>query len=267
MRDFFFISIYMKRFIQDLTVCSYRLIGVDYFILGVTGIEPLPEMLPGQFAEIKVDNNPNVFLRRPISIHDVDYDTNTLFLLIRIVGEGTLTLSDLKVGDKINLVYPLGNTFNTEGVKNVLLAGGGCGIAPMLFLARHLKKQKIQVTTLIGGRTALDILEANEFRKYGKVCISTDDGSEGEKGFMTKNSVMNTINSFDRIYTCGPLPMMKVFAGIAKEKGIDCEVSLENTMACGIGACLCCVTETTKGNKCVCTEGPVFNINQLKWQI
>jgi dihydroorotate dehydrogenase electron transfer subunit len=257
----------MKKFVHNLTICSYKLIGKDYFVLGVTDKELLPEMFPGQFAEIKVDNNPNVFLRRPISIHDVDYDTNILYLLIRIVGEGTRTMASLKVGDNINLVYPLGNTFNTKGVKNVLLAGGGCGIAPMLFLARHLHKQKIEVTTLIGGRSAVDILEPDEFRKYGKVCISADDGSLGEKGFMTKNSVLDNLKSFDRIYSCGPLPMMKVFAAIAKENGIDCEVSLENTMACGIGACLCCVTETTAGNKCVCTEGPVFNINQLKWQI
>ena len=224
-------------------------------------------MLPGQFVEIKVDNNPEVFLRRPISVHDVDYDNNILYLLIRIVGEGTKTLAALKTGDTINLVYPLGNTFNTGGVQQVLLAGGGCGIAPMLFLARHLKQKNIKTTILIGGRTADDILEADEFSKYGTVSISTDDGSLGEKGFMTTNSVMNDITSFDRVYSCGPLPMMKVFAGIAKAHGVDCEVSLENTMACGIGACLCCVTETIHGNKCVCTEGPVFNINQLAWQI
>ncbi|MEI6854058.1 MAG: FAD-binding oxidoreductase, partial [Bacteroidota bacterium] len=203
----------MKKFIHDLTVSSNRKISSDYFVLGVTDEAPLPQMLPGQFAEIKVDNNPNVFLRRPISIHDVDYDKNILYLLIRIIGEGTQTMSQLKVGEKVNLVYPLGNTFTVDGVKNVLLAGGGCGIAPMLFLARHLSRQNITVTTLIGGRSADDILEADEFRKYGKVCISTDDGSEGEKGFMTKNSVMEEVTSFDRLYSCGPLPMMKVFAG------------------------------------------------------
>lgn len=257
----------MKKTIQDLTVSSNKLIGKDYFILGVTDKDPLPEMFPGQFAEIKVDNNPSVFLRRPLSIHDVDYDKNILYLLIRIVGEGTRSLSALKTGDRINLVYPLGNTFNIQGVKNVLLAGGGCGIAPMLFLARHLFDHKIQVTTLIGGRSDADILETDEFSKYGKVCISTDDGSMGEKGFLTTNTIMNDITSFDRVYSCGPLPMMKIIAEIARANNVDCEVSLENTMACGIGACLCCVTETVNGNKCVCTEGPVFNIKHLTWQI
>jgi len=257
----------MKKNIQDLSICSFKKISSDFFILGATDSNPLPEMLPGQFAEIKVENNPDVFLRRPISIHDVDYEKNILYLLIRIVGKGTRTLSALKTGDKINLVYPLGNTFTISGIKNALLAGGGCGIAPMLYLARHLHKNNIATTILLGGRTASDVLEVEQFRKYGEVHVSTDDGSLGEKGFITKNSVLDTIGKFDRMFSCGPLPMMKVIAAIARANQVDCEVSLENTMACGIGACLCCVTETTGGNKCVCTEGPVFNINQLKWQI
>ena len=98
--------------------------------------------------------------------------------------------------------------------------------------------------------------------------VTTDDGSLGEKGFVTKHSILDDPEiKFDKIYTCGPEIMMKAVAKMARSKGIDCEVSLENTMACGIGACLCCVTETIDGNKCVCTEGPVFNINDLKWQI
>jgi len=257
----------MKKIIDDLTVCSNRKLNNDYFILGLTSEKPLPAMLPGQFAEVKVENNPAVFLRRPISVHDVDYAKNILYLLVKIVGEGTRTLSFLETGNTVNLVYPLGNTFTTEGVKNVLLVGGGCGIAPMLYLARHLHNLKIKTTILLGGRTESDILEAEAFRQYGEVYISTDDGSLGEKGFLTNNSVMARISNFDRLYCCGPLPMMKVLAAIAKQHQTDCEVSLENTMACGIGACLCCVTQTTAGNKCVCTEGPVFNVKQLQWQI
>ena len=257
----------MKKYINDLTVCSNRQLSDDYFILGLTSSDVLPEMLPGQFAEIKVDNNPNVFLRRPISIHDVDYAKNVLYVLVKIVGQGTQSLSTLKVNETVNLVYPLGNTFNIDGVTNVILAGGGCGIAPMLYLARHLHQKQIETTILLGGRSTIDILEAEEFKKYGDVFVSTDDGSMGEKGFITNNSIMKQLSSFQRLYCCGPLPMMKVFAAIAKQQQVDCEVSLENTMACGIGACLCCVTETDKGNKCVCTEGPVFNINQLTWQI
>ncbi len=250
-----------------MIIVSYRRLNDEYFMLGLTDFEPLPEMFPGQFVEIKVENNPRVFLRRPISVHDVDRENNILYLLVKIVGEGTRSLSHLKVGGKLNLVFPLGNSFNMDHVGNVLLIGGGCGIAPMLYLARCLDEKKIQVTVLLGGRTSSDILEAKEFEKYGKVYISTDDGSLGEKGFITKNSAWDQLKEYDRLYCCGPLPMLKAIASLAKENNVGCEVSLENTMACGIGACLCCVTETVHGNKCVCTEGPVFNTNQLKWQI
>ncbi len=257
----------MKKYIHDLTIVSIRKLNSQYFILGLSDTLPLPEMLPGQFVEIKVENNCNVFLRRPISVHDVDREKNILYLLIKIVGNGTHSLSLLKQGEKLNLVYPLGNSFNTDNIGNALLAGGGCGIAPMLYLAKLLKQKNINVSILLGGRTSSDILEIEEFNKYGNVFISTDDGSLGEKGFITKNTVLSHINDYDRLYCCGPLPMLKVIAAVAKENKIDCEVSLENTMACGIGACLCCVTETIAGNKCVCTEGPVFNVNQLSWQI
>jgi dihydroorotate dehydrogenase electron transfer subunit len=256
-----------KKVIDDLLVIENKVLNVDYFILTLQSRTPLPEMFPGQFAEVKVENNAQVFLRRPISIHDVDNEKNQVALLVRIVGEGTQTLSKLKKDDVLNMVYPLGNTFNTNDIQTALLIGGGCGIAPMLFLARKLKSLNVRTSILIGGRTSADILEADKFSAFGRVCISTDDGSLGEKGFLTNHSVMKQLSDFDRIFTCGPEPMMKVVAGLAKTANIDCEVSLENMMACGIGACLCCVTETKSGNKCVCTDGPVFNINSLSWQI
>ncbi|MCK9611869.1 MAG: dihydroorotate dehydrogenase electron transfer subunit [Bacteroidales bacterium] len=255
----------MKKYINDLTVCANKKLNPQYFILSLTSKYPLPEMLPGQFVEVKINNNHDVFLRRPISIHQVDYEKNILYLLIKVVGKGTQTLSKLKAGDTLNIIYPLGNTFTYEGVKKALLAGGGCGIAPMLYLAAFLHKNNIETDILLGGRTSEDILEEEEFEKYGKVFVATDDGSLGEKGFLTKHSVFENLSSYDRLYCCGPTPMMKVMAGIATEKNIDCEVSLENLMACGIGACLCCVTATTEGHKCVCTEGPVFNTKQLIW--
>jgi len=118
---------------------------------------------------------------------------------------------------------------------------------------------------LIGARNKNDFSELEEYKKLGNVYLITEDGSEGEKGIVTKHSVFSQINQFKRIYCCGPELMMKAIANIAQQNNVACEVSLENTMACGIGACLCCVTDTKEGNKCVCTEGPVFNINQLKW--
>lgn len=118
---------------------------------------------------------------------------------------------------------------------------------------------------LIGTRTVKDIILKEEYEKYAAVYYTTEDGSYGEKGYPTQHTILT--EQFDHIFCCGPEPMMKAVARYAYSKHIDCEVSLENTMACGIGACLCCVNDTKEGHKCVCTDGPVFNINDLKWQI
>jgi dihydroorotate dehydrogenase electron transfer subunit len=172
----------------------------------------------------------------------------------------------LQAGDTLNCVLPLGNGFTMPAAKDekVLLVGGGVGVAPMLYLGSALHAQGIQPTFLLGGRTAQDLLELDIFNRYGRVCVTTEDGSLGEKGFVTNHSVLN--EHFDRICTCGPTPMMKAVAHYAKEHDITCEVSLENLMACGLGACLCCVEKTTEGNLCVCKEGPVFNIHRLLWK-
>ncbi len=132
-------------------------------------------------------------------------------------------------------------------------------------LGRQLRAKGIETVFLIGGRTSNDIFLANEFAKSGRVEITTEDGSLGEKGLVTQHSVFQKEFDFDKVYTCGPDPMMKAVAKIAKENGVDCEASLENMMACGIGACLCCVTPTKNGNKVVCAEGPIFNTKELLW--
>ena len=119
---------------------------------------------------------------------------------------------------------------------------------------------------LLGARSKNDLLQLDEFARFGEVYTTTEDGSMGEKGYVTMHSILQQTR-FDMIYTCGPKPMMMAVAKYAKSKGTNCEVSLENMMACGIGACLCCVENTTEGHLCVCKEGPVFNINKLLWQI
>jgi dihydroorotate dehydrogenase electron transfer subunit len=256
----------MKKFIHDLVVKDNIELNDQYFLLILKGNSPLPEMLPGQFVEVRVDESPTTFLRRPISINYVDYTTNEIWLLIQIVGDGTRKLSTLKSGSLLNLIYPLGNTFTIPDDKNsnLLLIGGGVGTAPMLFLGSYLNDLGYKCTFLLGGRSKSNLLQLSDFEKYGNVLTTTEDGSFGEKGFVTQHSVLNN-RDFDAIYTCGPTPMMKAVADYALKNNIFCEVSLENTMACGFGTCLCCVTNTTEGNVCVCTEGPVFNITKLKW--
>lgn len=256
----------MKKYILEMQVNSNCRIHKNYCLLKLATGDVLPEMLPGQFVEVKVEHSPSTFLRRPISINFIDRKTNELWLLIQIVGDGTRQIAECKPGDQINVELPLGNGFSIPENKkdSLLLIGGGVGTAPMLYLGATLRMQGFDPCFLLGARSKEDILQLESFSQYGKVYITTEDGSLGEKGFVTNHSILQ--NPFDFIYTCGPKPMMMAVAKYAYERNINCEASLENKMACGIGACLCCVEKTTEGNLCVCSEGPVFNINRLRWQ-
>lgn len=257
----------MKKYILDFQIVENIKLHSNYSLLKLTPYSGnLPEMLPGQFVQVAIDDSKNTFLRRPISINNVDTTNNQLWLLIRRAGDGTAHLMDMSAGETINIILPLGNSFSipTETTSRILLIGGGVGVAPMLYLGKTLKSKGYNPEFLIGTRSASDILELNDFNAIGTVHISTEDGSAGEQGLVTKHSVLT--QQWDIIYCCGPAPMMKAVASVARSINANCEVSLENMMACGIGACLCCVENTVKGNVCVCTEGPVFNINQLTWQ-
>jgi len=255
----------MTKRIESLRIVENKRLSKDIFVLELTGTGRIPEMKPGQFVQAKVEGSPGTFLRRPLSIHDVNYSQNTFRLLVQIAGKGTETLSKLRTGDSINLVYPLGNSFSLplKG-ERILLTGGGCGIAPLLFLGKYLKSNGFIPDILLGFRSSERIIEYNEYSELGKVFLTTEDGSLGTKGFITDHPVLSA-NRYDVIYCCGPDLMMKAVSKYCKEKNIRCEVSLENLMGCGIGACLCCIVETVKGNVSACTDGPVFNINDLKW--
>ena len=255
----------MAKRVQDLFVTENRQIKRDICILELSSSEKLPEIKPGQFVQIRADGSPGTFLRRPFSLHDVDYENRTLKLLVQVVGNGTKALYELKKGDLLNIVYPLGNAFSLPSkMKQIVLIGGGSGIAPLYFLAKNLGLQGYKPDILLGFRNKERVIEYDEFRKFGNIHITTEDGSEGEKGYVTDHSTLK-MTKYDRVYCCGPDLMMKAVAKYANSKNIFCEVSLENLMGCGFGICLCCIVSTTRGNVCTCTEGPVFNINELKW--
>jgi dihydroorotate dehydrogenase electron transfer subunit len=253
----------MKQ-IHDFTVTSIEPLLFNDFELYVSLDRDLELIYPGQFVNILVPDTQKTFLRRPISICDVDYRSRKLRFYIRIVGNGTQTLSKLQKGDKLNILYPLGNSFTVEQVKRPLLIGGGCGIAPLFYLAKTFARDNIRPVVLTGGQTAEALSWINDFETFADLHRITNDGSMGERGLVTEHSILKEIKAFDRIYTCGPEAMMKAVARMAVIAGIPCEVSLENTMACGIGACLCCVTETVQGNQCVCMDGPIFDVHKLK---
>ena len=257
----------MKKYIIDFKVVENLPIHKLYSLLKLTPADgsQLPPSLPGQFVQVQCPDSPSTFLRRPISINHIDREANQLWLLVRKAGAGTEALCAAAEGSVLNMIYPLGSEFKAPENKDakILLVGGGVGIAPMVRFGLELKAKGYKPETLVGARSAADILERDLLSLIGPVHISTDDGSEGHHGLAPANPAM--AQPWDYIYCCGPKPMMVAVAKIARERGICCEVSLENMMACGVGACLCCVEKTVKGNVCVCTEGPVFNINSLTW--
>jgi 2-polyprenylphenol hydroxylase and related flavodoxin oxidoreductases len=255
----------MTKRIESLKVIENKPLKKDFFIIELESSIKLPEMMPGQFVQARIDGSPETFLRRPLSLHDVDYKRNRLKLLVQVVGKGTESLSKLKTGDFLNLIYPLGNSFNLpEKEAHTLLVGGGCGIAPLLYLGRYLKSHGIIPDILLGFKNRDRILEYDDYKAVGNVFLTTEDGSEGEKGFVSDHSVLGN-GRYDKVFCCGPEMMMKAIAAWCIKNNTDCEVSLENLMGCGIGACLCCVVDTVKGHQCTCTDGPVFNIKELKW--
>lgn len=258
----------MKKSCLDLTVSSIENLSPKHVLLKLTHSAPLPPMVPGQFVEVRVEKSPTTFLRRPISINNYVASSNELWLLVAQVGDGTRQLATLTPGDTVNCLLPLGNGFTmpTTADRKLLLVGGGVGVAPLLYFGIRLKEMGCQPSFLLGARSAADLLELDLFSQVGSVYVTTEDGSMGERGFVTNHPVLET-ETFDQISCCGPKPMMMAVARYAAKHGICCEVSLENMMACGLGACLCCVEKTIEGNLCVCKNGPVFNIKKLLWQV
>ena len=257
----------MKKKIIDLAVTANISLNDNYVLIKATSPTALPKCEPGQFAQLRVDGSSTTFLRRPISINWVDTSRNEVWFLIQKVGDGTNQLSNYRIGDKLNVVLPLGNTFSLPScsTKRPLLVGGGVGVAPMLCLGKKLKEHGFDPIFLLGARSKRDLLQLDDFEALGTVYTTTEDDSHGEKGYVTNHSLLNQLE-FSQIYSCGPKPMMEAVASYARRVNTACEVSLENTMACGFGACLCCVEKTTKGHICACTDGPVFNINDLLWE-
>jgi dihydroorotate dehydrogenase electron transfer subunit len=258
----------LKKHIIDLQVVSVEALGERFVLLKCTDPNaPLPPMMPGQFAQLRVDGSKETFLRRPISINFVDTKLNQIWFLVQLVGAGSRALGRLREGDTLNALLPLGNGFSmpVSAEKKHLLVGGGVGTAPLLYLGAQMNLMGMRPTFLLGARTKDMLLQMEDFQRVGDVYVTTEDGSAGEKGFVTQHSILFK-QHFDRISVCGPSPMMKAVARFARANSVPCEVSLENMMACGLGACLCCVEKTVKGNVCVCTEGPVFDINELTWE-
>jgi len=249
-------------------IVSQKKIKPRYFKLCLHAPALAHKARPGQFVMLKSAEGFTPLLRRPLSIHNVS--RAQIELLYEVVGQGTELLSRKKAGQFLELIGPLGAGFKVLPQKSrriPILVCGGMGVAPLLFLAKNLKRRKGLV--LIGCRTAEQILCEKEFKNEGfNVTIATDDGSRGFKGRVTAllEKQLSTIDHrLSTIYACGPKPMFKELARICKERAVPAQVSLEAHMACGIGACLGCAVETKHGYQRVCKEGPVFDIEEVVW--
>ena len=257
----------MKKTVTYLLLLENKQLNKDNFLLKLQSPVPVSEISPGQFVNIEIKAASEIFLRRPFSVLDVDYQNQTISLLVKVLGRGSKKLTEAEAGLKISTILPLGKSFTLPSKEDhILLIGGGSGVAPMLFLAKTCGLSPDKVHILIGAKSVSDHIDIEEYKDFGKFYFTTEDGTLGERGFVTNHPVFtNELNQFTKIYTCGPDQMMKAIGRIAHANNIFCEVSLENMMACGFGVCLCCVEDTKAGHKCVCTDGPVFNVNDLKW--
>ena len=215
----------------------------------------------GQFVNIAI---PSKYLRRPISVHRYFPHENELHLLYNIAGEGTKILSEIKTGEKLDLLVGLGNGFSIpDNIQHPLLLGGGIGSAPLFQLACELVENGKKPQVVLGFNTAEESWGMeNELRDLGIASfLATLDGSKGTKGFVTNVIEEKNLN-FDYFYACGPMPMLRAVSSLPT----DGELSLECRMGCGFGACMCCSLTTNSGNKRICKDGPVFKKSELIWK-
>ena len=211
---------------------------------------------PGQFVNIALEGR---YLRRPISV--CDYDAATLTLIYKVVGEGTAQMARMEPGGQLDLLTGLGNGFATDNdARRPLLVGGGVGVPPLYNLAKVLLAAGKPVQIVLGFNTAAEVFYAGEFRALGcSVTVATADGSAGVKGFVTDALVGL---DFDYFYACGPLPMLRA---LSQATACDGQLSFEERMGCGFGACMGCSCKTLTGSKRICKEGPVLMKNEILW--
>jgi dihydroorotate dehydrogenase electron transfer subunit len=241
-----------------------KIVRGNYFHCAILAPAIARKAKPGQFVDIKVNDTLEPLLRRPFSIHRVD--AKLVEVIYEVVGKGTEILSKKKTGDTLDVIGPLGSGFTFK--KTTILVAGGMGVAPLIFLAEKLKE--IPSLVLIGAKNKHKIICIKEFRKLGcQVKISTDDGSVGFKGKVTEllKKILPTMDyRVSTIYACGPRPMLKEISALSKKYNVPAQISLEEHMACGIGACLGCVVKTKDAYRRVCKEGPVFNADEIVWE-
>lgn len=253
-----------EKFKENAVIISQEEIAPGIFSMWLKTEQIAQHAKAGQFISIYCEDGSRM-LPRPISICEIDKNDGALHLVYRVAGKGTQEFSEKNTGMELSVLGPLGNGFPLKS-KKAFLIGGGIGIPPILELAKQLDCEK---QIVLGYRNS-DMFLLNEFKKYGSVYIATEDGSYGSKGNVLDAIRENDLEA-DIIYACGPTPMLRALKEYAEEKQMECWISMEEKMACGIGACLACVCKskevdahTNVHNKRVCKEGPVFRAEEVE---
>lgn len=247
------------------TVISKTFFTKDVFKLTLYAPTIAKKFKAGQFIHLLCGQGQQFILRRPFSVHQISGDS--FDILIKVVGQGTAYLSHINVRDQIDFIGPLGRPFSTKGVTKALIVAGGMGIAPLFLLAQQLAEQKVKTYALLGAPTRDLLFSYMDIKRLTrKVEATTEDGSFGRHGKVTDllSQMLNEVQP-EMIYACGPLAMLEAVGRVARQQLISCQVSLEARMACGVGACYGCVVAGRDGYLKVCSDGPVFNLEELRW--
>ncbi len=256
----------------DTFVVKKRNLRNDYYSFTFGPFPKVSLCKPGQFLHIKLPNS-NIFFRRAFSIASVSPELKQIEIIIRAVGRGTMQMANMRKGDKVNILGPLGNKFTApKKTQTALIVAGGVGFPPLMFFVEQLIRHGFparQIEFFYGGRSKIDILERAKLRKLGLMLHPvTEDGSLGKKGLVTE-PLERMIRTADektsfRLFSCGPEPMLKAINELCLKHGVSGELSLEAPMPCGIGVCLGCVVPlTTGGHARVCVDGPIFSVGEV----
>lgn len=254
----------MPKTLENAVVITNNKVSSNIRKLVIFAPQMASQAIPGQFVHLRVSSSNDPLLRRPFSIGSVNLSDNSLSIYYRIVGRGTDMMAALKENDVVDCLGPLGRGFELTG-KRPLLIGGGMGIAPLLFLAERLCPRPSQV--LIGGRTETELFWHSLFKEScERIVLTTDDGTVGLRGTTIDALPDLLTEKIDMVYACGPKIMLQGVVEKAQKAGIPCQVSLEEHMACGLGACLSCTCQATDGTrKKICADGPVFWAEEVVW--
>ena len=262
----------MSQYQEKATVIRVEQFSQKNYRLTLEAPEIAGRAKPGQFVMVRTGVGKDPLLRRPFSIHQTS-SAGTIQLYFKVVGRGTDILAHVKEGESLSVFGPLGHGFNIKEDSPAVLIGGGLGIAPMLFLAKKIcsvKDETSQNVIILGGREKNEVEPLlDDFKECGfKLLTATDDGSLGHHGYVTEVLKSLTLSPDWTVYACGPEPMMAGVSEFCSLNKIYCQVSVERVMACGMGACLGCSKPTKKGTYThVCMNGPVYNAEELVWNI